>query len=372
MSVFPLRRKLVNRPKMPASVPPLDVLAALPIPVLVIDPSEQVAVANAAAEAFFNASVSSLIERGWAHGLHVDNPLIALIREARGVDGGYAAYDTEIIFLGGRSVRADVFVTPLGDAAGWTILSFQTRAVATMVDRQMDHQGAARSAIGVAAMLAHEIKNPLSGIRGAAQLLAETVDADGRELTDLIRDEVDRVRTLIDSREGFTDTRPLDIGSENIHAILGHVRRIAEQGFAKGLVIKERYDPSLPEVAGNRDALVQVFLNLVKNAAEAIGERGGEVMLTTGYRHGLRVAVQGSDRRISLPLEICIVDTGDGAPAAVARHMFEPFVTSKRSGGGLGLALVAKIVGDHGGIIEYERIADPARTVFRVLLPTAE
>ena len=342
------------------------------MPVVVIDPHERVTMANAAAEIFFNASQANLSERGWASGLPLDSPLVTLVREARGLEGGYTAYDSEIVFLGGRSVRADVFVTPLIDAPGWSILSFQTRAVATMVDRQMIHQGAARSAIGVAAMLAHEIKNPLSGIRGAAQLLAETADADGRELTDLIRDEVDRVRTLIDSMEGFTDTRPLAMGSENIHAVLGHVRKIAEQGFGRGLTIKERYDPSLPLVAGNRDALVQVFLNLVKNAAEAIGDHGGEIVLTTAYRHGLRVATEGSSRRISLPLEVCVVDTGAGAAAAVANHMFEPFVTSKRSGGGLGLALVAKIVGDHGGIVEYERATDPARTIFRVLLPTTE
>jgi two-component system nitrogen regulation sensor histidine kinase GlnL len=338
----------------------------------VLGPDDQVAMANAAAENFFNTSQTSLRERGWAGLLPPDSPLIALLVEARGLAGGYAAYDVELGFVGGRTTRVDVLVGPVADAEGWLTVSFQTRAVALMVDRQMVHQGAARSAIGVAALLAHEIKNPLSGIRGAAQLLAQTADADGEELTDLICTEVDRIAALVDRMEDFTDTRPLTRTPENIHAILGHVRRIAEQGFAANIRIRERYDPSLPEVVGNRDALVQVFLNLVKNAAEAIGDIGGEITMTTAYRHGLRVAVRGSSRRISLPLEVCVIDTGPGAPAELADHLFDPFVTSKRSGGGLGLALVAKIVGDHGGIIEYERTAQPPRTILRVLLPMAD
>jgi two-component system, NtrC family, nitrogen regulation sensor histidine kinase GlnL len=349
-----------------------DLLNALPTPMVVLGPDDSVVMANAAAEAFFNTSQTSLRERGWAGLLPPDSPLIALLAEARGMAGGYAAYDVELSFVGGRTTRADVLVGPVADAEGWLTVSFQTRAVAQMVDRQMVHQGAARSAIGVAALLAHEIKNPLSGIRGAAQLLAQTADADGEELTDLICTEVDRIAKLVDRMEDFTDTRPLTRASENIHSILGHVRRVAMQGFAANIRIRERYDPSLPEVAGNRDALVQVFLNLVKNAAEAIGDTDGEIMLTTAYRHGLRVAVRGSARRISLPLEVCVIDTGPGASDELADFLFDPFVTSKRSGGGLGLALVAKIVGDHGGIIEYERTQAPPRTIFRVLLPMSD
>jgi two-component system nitrogen regulation sensor histidine kinase GlnL len=372
MSVFPLLRRAAKT-KPAVELPPVDLLATLPIPVIVLSPDGALVVANAAAETLLNASQASLRERGWSSGLTADSALVTLVAEARGHGGPITAFDTELAFAGGRVARADVFITPLADAPGWTTVCFQARPAATLVDRQLVHQGAALSAVGVAAMLAHEIKNPLSGIRGAAQLLAANADPESRELTELIRDEVDRVAALIDRMEGFTDTRPVAKAAENIHSVLGHVRRVAESGFARGITIRERYDPSLPAVAGNRDALIQVFLNLVKNAAEAIvsaGELPGEITLTTAYRHGVRVASAGSRVRVSLPLEVCVIDTGAGA-GEVAQHMFEPFVSSKRAGGGLGLALVAKIVSDHGGIVEYERSADPPRTVLRVLLPMA-
>ena len=351
-------------PHIAAPVAPVDVLSTLPVPVLVLDAHDRIVAANSAAEVFFNASQASLCDRG----LDAGSPVRALIDEARRIDANFAAYDIEL-HCGGSRHRADILIAPLGEPTGWLSVTFQTRSVASLVDRHLVHQGAARSAVGAAAMLAHEIKNPLSGIRGAAQLIAQSADGEGRELTDLICSEVDRIRDLVDRMESFTDTRPLARRPENIHAVLGHVRRVAEQGFAKNVRFTERYDPSLPPVLGNRDALVQVFLNLVKNSAEALGEEGGEIILTTAYRQGLRVAMRGSERRVSVPLEICVVDGGPGAPAELENHLFEPFVTSKRSGTGLGLAAVAKIVGEHGGLVEYERQHDCSQTVLRVLLP---
>ncbi len=349
----------------------LEILNAMPMPVVLVAPDGEPSNINIAGEIFFNLSRTTLTERGWDAVLPGDSPLRALLSEARAVAGDYSAYDVDLSLVGGGLHRADLFIAPLSDWPGWLTLTIRTRTAAALASRQLDHQGAARSAEGVAAMLAHEIKNPLSGIRGAAQLLALDAGPDTTELTDLICTEVDRVSALIDRMEGFTDTRPLDRKPENIHSILGHVRRIAEAGFGRNIVIREQYDPSLPAVSGNRDALVQIFLNLVKNAAEAIGVAGGKITLTTAYRHGMRVAVRGSNRRVSVPIEICVIDTGPGAPSDIINHLFDPFVTSKPTRGGLGLALVAKLVSDHGGIVEYERRADPARTVFRVLLPIA-
>jgi two-component system nitrogen regulation sensor histidine kinase GlnL len=359
---------------------PAELLAGLAVPAILIAPDDSLVLANIAAENFLNASQQALAERGWVAAFGSGGDVERLVARARAEDSSCAAYDLALGFPGGRVARADVLVSPVGDAPGWLTVAFQTRSVATLVDRQVQNQGAARSAVGVAAMLAHEIKNPLSGIRGAAQLLAGDAGtaipaggagmaaADRSELTDLIVTEVDRIAKLVDRMESFTDTRPLKLRPENIHEVLGHVRRVAEQGFASGVQFRERYDPSLPLVAGNRDALVQVFLNLVKNAAEAAGPKG-RIAITTAFRTGLKVRPEGGGPPVSLPLEVRIIDNGPGVDAAIGDHVFEPFVSTKRGGTGLGLALVAKIVADHGGVVEHERTSDPGETIFRVLLP---
>jgi len=245
----------------------------------------------------------------------------------------------------------------------------QERTIADKMDRQLTHRGAARSVIALAAMLAHEIKNPLSGIRGAAQLLEQSVGDDDRSLTRLICEEADRIVKLVDRMEVFTDERPIERSPVNIHAVLEHVKRLSQSGCARHVKFIEDYDPSLPAVLANRDQLIQVFLNLVNNAAEAIGENAsdGEIQLSTAFRPGVRLSLLGSKTRVSLPLEFCVKDNGAGVPEDLLAHLFDPFVTTKPSGSGLGLALAAKIIGDHGGIVECE--SQPRRTVFRVLMP---
>jgi two-component system, NtrC family, nitrogen regulation sensor histidine kinase GlnL len=243
------------------------------------------------------------------------------------------------------------------------------RSMAHKLGHQLTHQGAARSVSGMASMLAHEIKNPLAGIRGAAQLLEPTLPDQDRALARLICEETDRIRKLVDQMEVFSDERPLERRPVNIHVVLDRVKKLILAEAGTFLSIKEEYDPSLPPVLGNPDQLVQVYLNLAKNAADILKETGdgGEILLTTAFRPGMKLQVAGTPERVSLPLEICVHDNGRGVPEDIAPHIFEPFVTTKPQGRGLGLALVAKVVRDHGGTVECQ----PRRrgTTFRTLLP---
>ena len=242
--------------------------------------------------------------------------------------------------------------------------------MADKIDRQLVSRGAARSVTGLASMLAHEIKNPLSGIRGAAQLLEQSVTPDELPLARLVRDEVDRIVDLIDRVEVFGDDRPVEREPINIHVILDRVKLLAKNGVARGITFHEEYDPSLPPVGGNRDQLIQVFLNLVKNAAEALDRTSkAEIRFSTAFRPGIRISVQGVSERISLPIEVVIEDNGPGVPPDIMPILFDPFVTTKATGSGLGLALVAKIIGDHGGVVDMD--SRPGRTRFRILLPVA-
>jgi len=344
-----------------------ELFGALPTPLFVIDLSGIVTDANSASEALLNLSRAAIIGKSIEE--VIGHPLNAVQKDAP-----FAAFDVELTLPGNRHQRGDLMVAPLTDRPGWRVMTVHSRGRGHLGARRAE-RGGTLTAVGAAAMLAHEIKNPLSAIRGAAQLLETSVDAPSRDLTRLIRDEVDRVAGLIDRMEGFTDTRPLELGPQNIHAILDHAREVALQGFARGIAIKQIYDPSLPPVLGHRDSLIQVLINLLKNAAEAMCDdpdeaTKGVITLATAYRHGVSVLTRG-DHRQSLPIEVCVIDEGPGAPTELEEHLFDPFVSSKRSGRGLGLALVDKLIADQGGMIEYSREGTPERTVFRLLLPRA-
>ncbi|HJZ42242.1 MAG TPA: ATP-binding protein [Hyphomicrobiaceae bacterium] len=345
-------------------------LAALPHPILVLGDDDRVLYANAAAESFFSLSQGMLKRQTLPDIIAFSSPLGALVGQVRRTGATVNEYGVDVgLPRSGAHKLVDVFGGAFPDHPGLIILMLQQRTMAHMIERQLTHRAAARSVSGMAAVLAHEIKNPLSGIRGAAQLLEPGLKDEDRALTQLICAETDRIRTLVDRMEVFGDERPLGTEPVNIHLVLDHVKRLAETGFADGTPIIVDYDPSLPPVPGNRDKLVQAFLNLLKNAAEAIeeGREPGRIVLRTAFRPGMRLAVPGTGARVSLPLMIEVEDTGPGVAEELKPHLFDPFVTTKRKGTGLGLALVAKIIRDHGGVIECE--SAPKRTVFRVLLP---
>lgn len=345
-------------------------LSTLPHPILVLGDNERVLYANGAAEAFFSLGQGVLKRQTLPEIIAFSSPLAALVGQVRTTGQTVNEYGIEVhLPRSGTLKLVDVFAGPMPDQPSLIVLMLQQRTMAQMIERQFTHRAAARSISGMAGVLAHEIKNPLSGIRGAAQLLEPGLRDDDRALTQLICTETDRIRDLVDRMEVFGDERPMGTEPVNIHQVLDHVKRLAESGFAEGTKFTVEYDPSLPPVPGNRDKLIQAFLNLIKNAAEAIAERPdpGRITLRTAFRPGVRLAVRGTGARVSLPLMIEIEDNGPGVPDELKPQLFDPFVTTKRTGTGLGLALVAKIIGDHGGVIECE--SAPKRTIFRVLLP---
>jgi two-component system, NtrC family, nitrogen regulation sensor histidine kinase GlnL len=248
------------------------------------------------------------------------------------------------------------------------LLLISPREIADRLGRAMHVTSAAKSAIGMAEMLAHEIKNPLAGISGAAQLLAMGLEPQDLELTDLIVEETRRIVKLLEQVEQFGNLRPPARKAVNLHDALDRARRSALVGYGAAMTISEDYDPSLPSTFADPDQLMQVFLNLLKNASEAAGPKGGNIRLHTFYDHSLRRRRKDGTGS-ALPLQVEIIDDGPGIPPDIAEDIFEPFVSGRENGTGLGLALVSKIISDHDGWISVD--SAPGRTVFRISLPLA-
>jgi two-component system nitrogen regulation sensor histidine kinase GlnL len=368
-SVLPLRQPV------PVSAPPAEppdgmvLLNAIPTPLFVIGRDRVFQIANPAAEQFFGLSSNALLRRRLDELVGADSPLVLLLEQSRQQESSLSEHEValELPRLGRRLVG--ISIAPVGDRGGQSIVSLHERTIASKIDRHLHQRDATRTMTSMAGMLAHEIRNPLSGIRGAAQLLEGSLPPGDRDLARLIRDETDRIVGILDRIDIFADDRPIGRQPLNIHEILDHVRKIAQAGFARDRRFVERYDPSLPPVLGHRDLLVQLFLNLVKNAAEATDSKNGTITLATAFQHGVRVSAPGGQHRVDLPLCITVEDNSGGIAEDHLPRLFEPFFTTKAEGKGLGLALVAKIVRDHDGTIECH--SEGRRTQFHVRLPLA-
>jgi two-component system nitrogen regulation sensor histidine kinase GlnL len=342
-------------------------LAAMRLPVLLLQGREKIVDLNSAAEQFLGASRTSAIANPLSDFIAGTNPLFTLLDQV--LEGVQSLSEHDMVIEGpkiGRRV-VSVDVGGVGDLPGHLVLTLREHDIMHRLSKELSAQSSVRSAQAMAAMLGHEIKNPLSGIRGAAQLLEQNAVDDDRDLTRLICEETDRIRDLVDRVDLFSNPAPLQMEAVNIHEVLDHVLKLAVSGFARKVTFTRSYDPSLPAVHGTRDLLIQVILNLVKNAAEALPAEGGEINFSTRYVHGMRLQTNRGEGPVELPLAVEVRDNGQGIPADILPHLFEPFVTTKSGGRGLGLALAAKIVNDLGGVISCE--SRPRRTVMRLRLP---
>lgn len=349
-------------------------LNAIAHPLLIVSEAGQINYVNSAAENFFEMGAPILLRQKISNLVLFGSPLLTLIEQV--FKNHVAINEYEIQFEIPRlhatkivDIQAKLLEISTNDIGERQMsIMFIERGMANMIESQISSRNATKSISNMAEILAHEIKNPLSGIRGAAQLLGATANSDDKALTSLICDETDRICNLIDQMEQFSDGRLPEFESINIHVLIDHVKKLAANGFGKHVKFVEHYDPSLPQISGNKDQLIQILLNLVKNACEALEDvPNATIKISTAYKAGLKLKVPNRDKPLSLPFELTIEDNGNGIDAAFIPHIYDAFVTNKKGGKGLGLALVAKLVADHSAVIDY--VGDKSGAKFRILFP---
>lgn len=344
-----------------------QIWSSLPVPAVLIDPQENIADVNPAGEGFLNASAKSLLGAPIWDKLAVDAPLEESLERARAHGTPLFVNDVDVGPGSRPPLVCNLQIAPMQGRDGFMLMLISPRELAGRMTQNHSVKSAAKSAIGMAEMLAHEIKNPLAGITGAAQLLSMNLPPEDLELTDLIVGETRRIVKLLEQVEQFGNLTEPEHHPVNIHDVLDRARRSAQLGFGAHMTFVEDYDPSLPMASGDADQLLQVVLNLVKNASEAAPE-GGIVRLKSYYEHSFRLRRSDGTGQ-PLPLQIEIIDDGPGLPPDIRGDVFDPFVSGRENGTGLGLALVSKIISDHGGWISVDSV--PGRTVFRISLPRA-
>ena len=345
-----------------------QIFAALPNPVFVLDPENRFIYLNQAAEIFFQSSQMILLGTPLTSIIPADSNFLSMVRRAR----------AQLISVGDQGVELagpkiglkliNLQITPFGDQEPRLLICIQERALAERLRGQSLFRGAARSIAAMAALLAHEVKNPLAGIKGAAQLLESDLDGNDQNLTRMIVEECNRVTALLDRMEGFAGGANLVLAPLNIHEVLDHCLNLAQASYGAHMKIRRSYDPSLPLVNGHRDLLIQAFINIIKNASEAT-DMIGQIVIKTSYSQGRRLAYSALDRGSYAPVQVEVVDNGRGVSEELRDHIFDPFVSGRSGGSGLGLTMVASVIADHGAMIDVESV--PGQTVFRMNFPVA-
>jgi len=334
-----------------------------PFPLLLIEPeTETISWANQAFQEWIGKSTRHLLDKSPWDIFSVEGDVLNIVSKCIEHVATFTVRDCPLIRSGHDEEFAHFTAYPTRSGVGLSIWVAGPQPRTTKVGGQL--------VSGMGRLIAHELKNPLAGIKGAAQLLGDDVATEeGQSLIDLIGSEIDRIRRLADRMETLGDQDPENIDRVNIHEILRRARRVIQSANPK-LVFTERYDPSLPHAKGDADTLMQALLNLIKNAAEAIEglEDKGEIILETSFRSGVSARTEAGISSQHLPIEIRVIDNGLGIPEHITDQIFQPFVTTKPEGQGLGLSLVSKVAAAHGGIVEVK--SRPGKTKFSLLLPT--
>ncbi|MEE3260492.1 MAG: ATP-binding protein [Pseudomonadota bacterium] len=370
MSITLKKSKKISEERSPSSaekfISPNVVLESFPDIILIIDKENKVLFVNSAAEDFLYLSRGKILGKRLDKFFFKDSPLFDLLKKVKSHSD--VIRDEEFYLASIRS-KKNLFsaqVSGVTNYPGVRVIRLQEKAITKEISQRFQSIHAGQSLSVMSKVFAHEIKNPLSGIRGAAQLLEDKIPGEDFDLTKMIRDEVDRICRLVDKIDVFNGDYFFLKSELNIHKILEHVKTISLNGFAKRIIFEKNYDPSLPPIAGHEDQLIQAFLNLIKNSSEALGNKEGRILLKTLYNHPSRTASNGSAYD-DLPIVVEIHDNGSDISKAILNSMFDPFITTKKTGSGLGLSVASKIISDHGGTIEFT--SKPGETICSVRFP---